>query len=305
MGYITGIILAFICPLCWALATPFAKLMVAAHVHVITALILRNIVAVLFIGGFITFVKHISLIKEFNSNRSFYIPLAFFSIMCHTGGYAMSLLYLTGAQAIILHYTYPLFISIASYLVIRERPRFIEIISSVLIIIGTYIGVIGFQKIDIASIHPLGIVWILVSVLGMTAIVLFTRVQTKKQGKVNQYFILFFTNFLGGLGLALLKTIFLDWSDLANITPPTVMINVMQAIFSTVVAYICFYAAFNYISPVLISIITTFEIIVVFIYTYLILGIEPTLSQILGSLIIIFAIAIATVKRRKCSEKNS
>lgn len=266
--------------------------MISADIHIISALLVRNLFVVLVLGTWLVFIKKENILEELKEKYDFYLPASFFSVVCNTGGYAMSLMYLSAPEAIIVHYTYPLFTVFASLYVTHERPGAVDYIAGLLIICGAYIGAIG--PVETSGTSFLGIIWGFVSVCGMTLLVLFTRRKAKKY-PVNQYMLLFFSNLIGGSFLFACKTFFAGWQDIFNFTPLYFVVTIFQAAVSTLAAYAFFYSAFNYIPAALVSIITSFEIIMVLSLSFLITRVAPTTYEIAGSLLIILAIACAAV----------
>lgn len=295
MEYFKGVFLVLAATLFWGMSSPVAKLMVAANIHVLSAVVIRNAFVVFLLGIWFLLFKKESLVKEFLEKSQFYLIASFFSIMCNTGGYAMSLLYLSASEAIILHYTFPLFTSIASLYFAHERPRIIDIFSDILIICGVYAAVAGVGVPHLNDISISGIMWGCLSVCGMTSLVIFTRKRARSE-RVDQYKLLFFSNLLGGMGLFICKTILIGWADVANFTVLYLGITLFQAAASTLGAYAFFYSAFNYISAQLVSIITSFEIVVVFILSFLLINAAPTAAEIFGSALIIFAISCSAMR---------
>ena len=76
-NYIKGIILVLCATLCWALASPIAKLMIAANINVLSVLVIRNLFVVLVLGSWIIFIKKENIIKSFNERPNFYLVTAF------------------------------------------------------------------------------------------------------------------------------------------------------------------------------------------------------------------------------------
>ena len=243
------------------------------------------------------FFKRESLTKAFFEKEQFYLVASFLSVICNTGGYAMSLQYLSASEAIILHYTFPLFTSITSLYFAHEKPRCGDIFSGILILCGVYIAVVGAGVPHLEEMPTSGILWGCVSVCGITSLVFFTRKRAQAE-RIDQYKLLFFSNLFGGIGLFICKTIFIGWADVANFTFQYLSITLFQAVTSTFVEYAFFYSALNYIPASFVSVITSFEIVVVFIFGFLLIDASPTVAEILGCVLIIFAISCSAIRTR-------
>ncbi|MEG2183495.1 MAG: DMT family transporter [Cloacibacillus sp.] len=295
MTYIKGVVFVILATLCWGSGSPIAKLMVAADIHVISVLIIRNVLVASILGVWLYCIKKEDLVSVFRNDMKFYGSVSFFSIMCNTGGYAMSLIYLSTSEAIILHYTFPLFTMVISLWAAHEKPVLLDFIAGTLVIVGVYIGVACESYGNRSGISIAGVLWGLLSVSGISLLVITTREKAKK-GDVDQCKILFYGNLFGGFGLFICKSFFLGWDDIGNLTFFYLTVTMLQAVMSTLLAYALFYASFNCIPATLVSILSAFEIVVVFLLSAAIVGTFPTLHEIIGGLLIIIAIIGSTIK---------
>jgi drug/metabolite transporter (DMT)-like permease len=293
---IQGIFLALSAAIGWGMISPIAKILSSMGINLMTVMIFRSIFTIFVVGQYIIFVKKE---KPFYCLKKdifiFYVISGILSVAFAGGGFLMSLAYLTVPEALVIHYTFPLFTILGSYFITRESPTCLQVVAGVLIIVGVYIGMGGTQN---NGLSITGIIWGIVSVIGMSGQSLVVR-RFSLNHQLDEYNLLFYSNFTGVIVLILFKTMYFGWCDLKIISYFSLFLMTFQALISSVLAYGAFFIALKYISAVMVSLFCAFEIVVGILLTAIILKIIPTYPEIIGSLIIICAISCISITSKK------
>ena len=129
------------------------------------------------------------------------------------GGFLTSLEYLTVAEALVIHYTFPLAAIIGSLFITRERPTILQVVAGLLIVVGVYIGMGGSAE-AMRSISLPGLLWGFLAVFGMAGQALVTR-RFSLSHKMNEFGLLFYSNVFGIIMLFVFKSFYYGWGDLS------------------------------------------------------------------------------------------
>ncbi|MEG1641805.1 MAG: DMT family transporter [Synergistaceae bacterium] len=292
--YGKGIVLVLISALFWAVMGPIAKFIVADNVSLMTAMIFRGLfVFVVFLLWYL--IKSPKELLNYTKDEIiFYSLSAVLSVAFAGGGYFMSLEYMSVAEAMILHYTFPMVTIFCSSFVTHEKVSYREITAGILILIGVYVGV-GKGR-NISELPIVGILYGIIAVIGIAGQALLGRKYTLKGEIYNPMKTLLVSHLIGAILLIIYKTIFLGWDDLNNVTPEILSWMTIQSTSGSVIAYSTYFLAFRYIPAAIVSLLCSGEMIFAMLFTIILLGVYPTHNQILGASTILLAIAIVTVR---------
>ena len=292
--YWYGVAMTLIAAVCWGIMSPIAKVLTGAGISLMSVMAFRALFVVLVAGPYLYFAKGPQVFRPDSSMLSFYLLSGLLSVVFSGGGFLMSLKYLSVAEALIIHYTFPLVTLLGSLWITRERPTFRQIISGFLIIAGVYLGMVGGEK-TFSEISVPGLMWALLAIIGISGQALAARRVCKGQER-DQMTLLFFAHLLGGTILAAGKTVLVGWEDIYNFTLPLFGLMVFQSFCGSLLAYGLFYTALKYVSAATVSLLCTLEIVVAVGLTSFLLGQSPSMQEVLGCAIIIIAIICATVR---------
>lgn len=229
----------------------------------------------------------------------FYLISGILSVAFSGGGFLTSLEYLTVAEALVIHYTFPLAAIIGSLFITRERPTLLQTAAGLLIVAGVYIGMGGSVE-AMKTISLPGLLWGLLAVFGMAGQALAAR-RFSLSHKMNEFGLLFYSNVFGVVLLFLFKTFYYGWDDLCCLTVPLFSIMTLQAITGSLLAYGSFFAALKYIPAAVASLLCTLEIVVAVGLTALFVDQIPSAHEIAGCLLILVAIVCTSMPPRKRS----
>lgn len=293
-GYWRGVLYSLLAAVAWGLMSPIAKILSGAGISMISVMTFRAFFVVATMGPWLLLTKGGGVFRPAAPVLRFYILSGFLSVVFSGGGFLMSLEYLSVAEALILHYTFPLVTLLGSLYITHERPSKLQALSGVLIVLGVYSGMVGGEKTFGAVSLP-GLMWGLLAITGISGQALIGRRVAKGQ-KTDQMALLFFAHLFGGIALFLLKSVFAGWADIVNFTPKYFGIMVFQAFSGSLLAYGLFYTALKYVPAATVSLLCTLEIVVAVGLTAVTIGMIPSAQEILGCAIIIIAIVCATLK---------
>ena len=299
--YWRGVCIALLAALSWGFMSPIVKLIAAAGVSLMSAMVVRGLFTAAIMGAWLCCTRGRSVFCQPRRVMRYYLLSGFLTVVCAGCGYLMSLEYLTVAEAMIIHYSFPLVTMLGALWVTREKPTRLQVLAGFLIVAGVFAGLGGGG--NFAAISLSGVLWGLLAVAGISGQTLVAR-RAALDGVNDQASLLFFSHLFGGLAILCAKSAFLGWGDLALLTPYLALLLALQALCGSLVGYGLFYVSLKYIPAPIASLLCTLEMVVAVILTALIVGQSPTLHETLGCAVLIAAIVCAAVKPRE-SASNS
>lgn len=266
-----GVLLVFVSAAAFGVMTIFAVFAYGAGVSVSTLLFLRFLFASAIFFGLIFWKK-----ESVRVNKKQLLSLFFLGGILYTMqslSFFSAVQYIPTSMAALLLYTFPVFVAILSFLVEKEKLRKKTIIAMAV----SFVGLAMVLGLSFGGIHPLGVFLALAAaILYSVYIIVGNRVVKGLSPYVTSaYITLFacFSTFLvaqkdGGINLSFDVQ---GWFALAGIV-----------VFSTVVAISTFFRALQLISSTKASVLSTFEPVVTFVASALLLGESFTWLQLVG-----------------------
>lgn len=294
-NYQKGLLMALGTALFWGASSSVAKLISAQGVHQLTVMVYRAIFVFFVVGAWILHRRGREAFRLSGRLCAIYAVLGFLTLVCMAGGYMMSCVYLSVPQAVILHFTFPIPTILGDIFITRERPTPIQIAASLLIVLGLYVGFA--MDGGLGTLSFVGLAWGLLSVFGFAAQTLTTR-YIVKGGKTDPIVQLFYTHVFGGIMVFIGKSLFFGWSDLSAITPIAFALMQYPATMGGMFAFALLFSSMKYIPATTASLVCTLEIVLALAMMPLLLGELPTPHETAGSLIILFAVAISTLRKK-------
>jgi drug/metabolite transporter (DMT)-like permease len=294
--YLRGVTLAVIAAVCWGTMSPVAKLLTAGGVILMTAMVVRALFVAVVMGPWVLLKRRKALAETPRSTYTFYFISGMLSVVCSGAGFLMSLETLSVAEALIIHYTFPLITLAGSLWVTREKPTKAEVFAGFLILLGVYFGMAGGNK-SFSGVPMNGLLWGILAIAGISGQSLYVRRFSKKQQN-DPLMLLFFAHFFGLFVLLIIKSVFMGWDDLANLNGYMALLLGIQSLLGSLLAYGFFYSALKYIPAATVSLICTLEMVVAVFLTAVCVGLMPTLQEIFGCAVILAAVLIASVRRK-------
>jgi len=292
--YWHGVAMTLIAAICWGIKSPIAKVLSGAGISMMSVMAFRALFVVVVMGPYLFYTKGREVFRPDRHMFAFYFLSGLLSVVFSGGGFLMSLKYLSVAEALIIHYTFPLVTILGSLWITRERPTALQVISGFLIVAGVYLGMVGGEK-TFSGLSVPGLMWALLAIAGISGQSLVARRVCKGQ-KTDQMTLLFFAHLLGGIVLAFGKSALVGWEDIGNFTPGLFALMAFQAFCGSLLAYGLFYTALKYVPAATVSLLCTLEIVVAVGLTSLLLGQSPSVQEVMGCGIIIIAIICATLR---------
>ena len=165
--YWYGVAMTLIAAVCWGIMSPIAKVLTGAGISLMSVMAFRALFVVLVAGPYLYCVKGPQIFRPDSTMLSFYLLSGLLSVVFSGGGFLMSLKYLSVAEALIIHYTFPLVTLLGTLWITRERPTTLQVISGFLIIAGVYLGMVGGEK-TFSGISVPGLMWALLAIVGIS-----------------------------------------------------------------------------------------------------------------------------------------
>ena len=294
--------MTLIAAVCWGVMSPIAKVLSGAGISLMSVMAFRALFVVVTVGPYIYLTKGSEVFRPDRSMLCFYLLSGILSVVFSGGGFLMSLKYLSVPEALILHYTFPLFTLLGSLYITHEKPTFLQVLSGFLIIAGVYIGMVGGEK-TFSGLSVPGLMWGSLAIIGISGQALVARRVCRGQ-ETDQLVLLFFAHLLGGTVLAMGKSAIVGWEDILNFTCPLFSLMVFQSFCGSLLAYGLFYTALKYLPAATVSLLCTLEIVVAVGLTSLLLKQPPSMQEIIGCTVIIIAIVCATVRTSGPADQN-
>lgn len=295
-NYWRGALLALTAAVCWGIISPVAKVLTAAGIDLMSVMVYRSLFTLTASGLFLFFTHGVEAFRVESGYLRFYVISGTLSVAFAGGGFLTSLEYLSVAEALVIHYTFPLAAIMGSLYFTHERPTVLQCVAGVLIVCGVFIGM-GGSLGALMNISLPGLFWGLLAVVGMSGQALATR-RFSLEHKVDEFRLLFFSNAVGIVLLFAFKTLWYGWSDLANFTLPLFSLMTLQAFTGSLVAYGVFFAALKCIPAAMASLLCTMEIVVAVLLTAIFVHQIPSVHEVVGCALILVAIACTAVPAR-------
>ncbi len=295
-NYWRGVVFALLAAVFWGMISPIAKVLSNSGINLMSVMVFRAFFVVMTLGPWLLLTRGRYVFSTTSRMLGFYCLSGILSVVCAGGGFLMSLQYLSVAEALILHYTFPLVTLLGSLYITHEKPTKLQLLSGLLIILGVYLGMASGEKSFETLSFP-GLMWGILAIAGISGQALAARRVAKNQ-QSDQLVLLFFAHFFGGLILAFGKSALIGWADIINFTPALSGLMIFQSFAGSLLAYGFFYTALKYVPAATVSLLCTLEIVVAVGLTALLLSVIPSLREILGCSIIIIAIVCATVRSK-------
>ena len=183
--------------------------------------------------------------------------------------------------AVIIYYAGPIFAIVLATIFLKEPITLKLVISTILVILGVVLsvgGINGFNK---------GAIIALLAALSYALLGFFSKLATLKHSsfKVTTWQIL----------ISIILTSPFIFIDNFTLSAKTLLIVAIAGIIHTALALFLWYDSLKYISVSLASILAYLDIFFALILNYLFLNQTPTISQIIGSILIVVAGVVAVV----------
>lgn len=296
---LVGVALIAMAALIWGWNGPVSKGL-STSVDVLSIIFLRTVIAILGATPIFLFfdrsVFHVSF-KQF-------LFLFFYGSIIVSGttvGFFCALQYLSVSSALLLHYSFPILTMIGSSLLIKEAPNNVQISSALLILLGVWFGVHNSPD-QTGQIPIQGILWGLLAVVGISLQTLCGRIASFK-GSVSQLTLLYHGFLWSIFSVGLHKTLTIGWGDIAHIKGEEWALIVAIGIIGSLLAHFLYLMGLKRVTASLGSLVSSLELVAAAAFGVFILNEIPMTAEIIGSIIVIFAITISSIAPEKTQIK--
>jgi len=198
--------------------------------------------------------------------------------------YAVKLI--SASIAVILLYTYPVFVLIFSRKFLGEKVTRLKVLAAVLVLIGCFLTVKGYNLPSV-KLNFAGILIGLVSSLSFTFYTILSRFMLSN---ISEETVTFYTLGFGGAILLMLNILTGNAFPILNVK--FWFLILLLAIIPTVLAFTFFIFGLKNVEAGRAGVYTTSEIISALILAYAILGERLEVLQLIGALVVFFSILI-------------
>lgn len=211
------------------------------------------------------------------------------------GSYLASVAYMPVGLAVLILYTFPILVILATAVVERRKPNFLQLLALVIAFIGLFIAL----DINADSTQSIGVLLAVIASIGVTvnmlgsaniltriSFSLFSLYQSTAVTIISVTLVLF----TGGLALP-------------NSAKGWVILMVM--LLSFIIAYLSVYTSLKFIGAVRTSTIMNLEPIMTIIFAIALLQEQMTIEKLIGGAIVLFAILLAQMPQIRMLLKAS
>ncbi|GHH98243.1 DMT family transporter [Neobacillus kokaensis] len=253
-------------------------------IRVVTASVLLWIIGLM---------KYSQQMKIQLSDIKLFIGTGIFSIVLFNWCYFTSVNQMNLSLAVILLYTSPAFVTVLSFLFLKEKMTWVKAVS----VTGTIVGCIliaGVSQHDTASISTIGIITGLGAGFGYALYSIFGKFALEKY---QPYTVTFYTFLVASIALVPLTRL---WNKGSLLMSMDVLIyGIGFGLFPTVIAFLCYTKGLEKIESSKAAIIATVEPVVATILSLLLYKESFGLIQAVGSVIILSSVVIVNLPKKQ------
>ncbi|AZU63095.1 DMT family transporter [Neobacillus mesonae] len=256
-------------------------------IRVVTATILLWIIGLM---------KYRHQMKIQISDLKLFVGTGIFSIVLFNWCYFTSVNQMNLSLAVILLYTSPAFVTVLSFLFLKEKMTWVKVVS----VTGTILGCIliaGVSQNDTASLSTIGIITGLGAGFGYALYSIFGKFALEKY---QPYTVTFYTFLVASVALVPLTHL---WNKGSLLMSGDVLIyGIGFGLFPTVIAFLCYTKGLEKIESSKAAIIATVEPVVATILSLLLYKESFGTIQAIGSIVILASVIIVNLpKKQKAS----
>ncbi|RLI32717.1 hypothetical protein DRO51_01155 [Candidatus Bathyarchaeota archaeon] len=280
-----GFIFVFMAGVCWGSAGVLSKLLMNLGFTPEVVAMYRVLL------GF-TLLLPIFLVFKFNLLKVEKRQLIFLALGGAIGvalgiiAYFYAVKLISASIAVILLYTYPVFVLIFSRKFLGEKVTRLKVLAAVLVLIGCFLTVKGYNLPSV-KLNFAGILIGLVSSLSFTFYTILSRFMLSN---ISEETVTFYTLGFGGAILLMLNILTGNAFPILNVK--FWFLILLLAIIPTVLAFTFFIFGLKNVEAGRAGVYTTSEIISALILAYAILGERLEVLQLIGALVVFFSILI-------------
>lgn len=284
-----GILLTVISSIAFGTMPLFAKLAAKGGLNYFTMLCFRFFVAAVALFIFIKIKGY-----DLKVNRSQFGILFFLGVIGSFGTAVFlfnSYNYISTGLSTILHFIYPVAVTILSIIIYKEKINKDKAIALILSIAGIYFLV---GKND-ASVNVKGVILALISGLFYSLYIIVAA--NKKIKSLNSFTVIFYVTLMASLGAFVFSGVTGNFHFVLNLN--TIIGILGLSVVCTVLSLMLFFKGIKIIGPSNASILSTLEPIVSIILGAILLNEKVNFMMVIGSILVILSVITVTLSEKK------
>lgn len=290
---ILGITLALMTGAFWGFTSPMGKMLAHYGTNMVTVIFIRTLIVCLVTAPWILLADGPKGLKASGGEIPFYMLLGVMNTPFTALGFFSSLQYLSIPVALLVHYLFPMATLVGEFFIFRETPTARKILAGLLVLAGLGVGMVQTAPGAAVEVSFLGLAWGLLAVVGLAGQSLMGKIAAGRGYNFRK--VLLYSHVSGAIYIGLIKLFTSGMGDIPLLSSPEWLLIVLTALSAGVLAYAAYYIALRYISSSLGSLLCTSEIVVGMAASALILAAPPTIFEIAGGAVIIFAIGLSVL----------
>lgn len=293
---VKGCLLAGLTGILWALSSPISKYLGRRGTDILNVTLIRVVLTSVLLAAWFLLKRR----ELFRIDPKLFAVLFLFGPFLGVGlyyGFGMSAVYLPVATALVIHYTFPMMVTVTAALLLKERPTRSDVHSALLIIVGVVLCAFTPQWTIDTTVSLPGVLWGFAAVVGMVGQTLFSRLVVR-QGKISSLTQLFYVHISAVFWLAVYR-LFVDCAPLSKLTAVDLSCTLVQAVCSSLIAYAAYGFAMIFIPASTASMMASGEIVGAVAIAAVALGEWPTVPHLLGCAAVMTAICVSAAGQRK------
>lgn len=292
-----GILLTLIAAAGFGVAAPLSKIIYTYGLSPNLMLTLRFLMASIILWGYIYIKRDKINYKVSKKQLGFLFLLGGIIYVATTTFYFTGVKYIPVSIHVMIFYTYPLIVNGFTVFVFKDKIPFKQIIAMIV----SFIGLILIAFNGVFTINYLGMAFSLMAALGYSIYLMTLNIKALKQ--MNSLVLAAYTNTFSGLVFFMYSFARRDFY--LNIPLPAWIAIAFMATISTAIAIIVLKKGIQLIGPAKASIIGTFEPLEGILLSVLFLKETLNFNQVIGIILIIFAIIIVQSQKQSLSKAVS
>ncbi|WP_027623139.1 DMT family transporter [Clostridium lundense] len=294
MNRLYGIFYVILSSVCFSVMPIFAKFCYKSGMNSYNVLFFRFLIAVIILLFYLK-IKGISLKIE----KSQFAVLFFLSTIGYSATSLLLFLsynYISVGMATIIHFIYPLMVTIASFLIYKEKITIKKLCSLFLAIIGVYI-LIGFEN---GSLNKYGVIISFLSAIFYAYYII--GASNEKVKTMNNFVMTFYITLISSFCIGIMCLFRGDFYFKTDILG--VVSLILIGLISTVISLMTLIEGIKIVGPSVASILNTLEPILSIILGIVILKEPITINIVIGTILVLLSVIIITLDKNSMETVN-
>lgn len=295
MERLYGIFYVILSSICFSAMPIFAKFCYKSGMNSYNVLFFRFLIASIILLFYLR-IKRISLKIEKDQFKILFL--------LSTIGYsATSLLlflsynYISVGMATIIHFIYPVMVTIASFIIYKEKITIKKLSSLFLAIVGVYI-LIGFKD---GSLNKYGVIISFLSAIFYAYYIIGTS--NEKVKSMNNFLMTFYITLISSICIGIMCLFRGDFNFVINFSGIVSLFSI--AIISTVISLMALIKGIKMVGPSVASILNTLEPILSIILGIILLNEPININIVIGTILVLLSVIVITLDKNPSQKTHT